>query len=454
MIYGALNRRGYGQALALAGATPAGAALVVGTIAVPTFYTVAIGVVAALALGGLGQARTGAHADFPAVPASRPLVVMVVVSVLVTLVAPLLFDGLPVQTPTGANNALTAGVITKSNIAQIVYLILSVGIVVYLARSSWTGPELVGTATCVATLLSFWSWMHTAARIPFPEGLFDNSPSFVYQSLLPGGIPRVRGIFSEPAGLASGCIVTVAYCTSRLRSLSGIRRLGLLAVAGVAIFLGSISTSTTFPIAGIALFAIAAFVGTVTFVLRGGSLSYPAITVLSVAAIAALWVLPYIANAVGQQVVDKVASSSYLDRSFADSQSYRLAFETLGIGTGLGSNRASSFLASLLSTVGVVGTLLLAAVVVTLVRRGWSDRRARPAAWALIATLTCKVVSGPDLSDNSGVLLWLSLGVLANAALRLDRHAVSGMTAGLRIRPGRPDPRGFSTGTSRSVRDR
>jgi hypothetical protein len=417
VLYGVLNSRGYGRALALGGATPAGAALVVGAVAVPTFYAVAVGALVAVVLRHLKESRDPSSVEPPPVPAIRPLVLFTVVAVLVTLVAPLLFDGLPVLNPTGGETTLIAGVVTKSNIAQVVYLILGIGVVAYLARSRWTGPEIVGTAACLATLLSFWAWSHMAAGVPFPVGLFDNSPAFVYQGLLPGGALRVRGIFSEPAGLAISCLVTMAYCASRISQVRGLRQLGLAAVGGAAVFLGSISTSTTFPVAGAVLIALAAVTAVVGVVLRRRSITRGRIVLLCGAAIASVWLLPFVANTVGQEIEAKLGTSSYADRSSADSISYGLVTDTFGLGTGLGSNRASSFAASLLSTVGIVGTALLATAVVLLVRRAWRMRRVRPVIWALAAVLIAKVVSGPDLSDTSGIL-WMSLGVLAHAALQ------------------------------------
>ncbi|MGY1684735.1 hypothetical protein ACI8AK_03995 [Geodermatophilus sp. SYSU D00867] len=418
VVYGVVNRRGYGRALALGGATPVGAAVVVGAVAVPTFYAVAIGALVGVGLRLLQSVGRGGGGRMP-VPGSRSLVLLLVVGVLTTLVAPLVFSGLEVEGPSGLDEYLAAGVVTKSNIAQIVYLVLSVGVVAYLARSRWTGPQIVGTATCLATLLSFWSYLHTSVGLPFPEGFFDNSPGFAFIQTLPGGELRVRGIFSEPAGLATSCLVTIAYCSSRVRRVAGLHRLRLLVVATIAVFLGAVSTSTTFLVAGIALVAVAAVVATATFVLRASRLSRVSVGVLCACALAGVWVLPALANNVGQQLADKVASSSYTDRSNADGESYRVLLDTWGLGAGLGANRGSSFIATLLSTVGVAGTLLFVSAVVALVRRSWPDRGVRPAAWALIALLVCKAVSGPDLADSSGVL-WLSLGVLAHAALRLE----------------------------------
>jgi hypothetical protein len=213
----------------------------------------------------------------------------------------------------------------------------------------------------------------------------------------------------------------------------GLRRLGLFVVGAAAAFLGPISTSTTFLVAGVALVAVAALVNTASFVFRERGLSQAAVLVLCAVAIASLYVLPYLANVIGQEISDKVETTSYTDRSGADSLAFDLVIETFGLGTGLGSNRASSFVANLLSTVGVVGALLFAVAVATLIRRGWAIPHVRPVVWALVALLIAKVVSGPDLSDNTGVL-WMSLGILAHAVLTSDARPAPAATVADAIR--------------------
>jgi hypothetical protein len=415
VLYGVLNARGFSRALALAGATPVGAAAILGAVAVPTFYAVALGAAAGVVLRFLHHLRSSPAGAIDRVPGIRPLVLLFVVAVLVTLLSPMIFDGLRVLASGGGDARLASGVLTKSNLAQIAYLLLSLCVVVYLARSPSAGPEIVGTAAILATLLSLWAWSGRYG-VPYPTGVFDNSPAFIFIDTLAGGLPRVRGIFSEPAGLAGSCLITLAYSASRLGTVAGPRRLGLVVTIMIAVFLGSISTSATFFVAGAVLAVLALAVGASRFLLRRGPLSGAAVTVVCAAAIAALWVLPLISNFLGSVVEQKVGSSSYDDRSGADAYSYKLVVDTLGLGVGLGSNRASSFAASLLSTVGVVGTLLFVVAVAVLLRETWGIRAVRPVAWALMALLVTKVISGPDLADSSGIL-WLSLGVLARAAL-------------------------------------
>ncbi|PWJ55126.1 hypothetical protein SAMN06264364_10447 [Quadrisphaera granulorum] len=420
IVYGVMGRRGYGRALALGGATPVGAAAVAGAIAVPTFYAVAVGAAVGVMLRFLRRAQEPER-ELPPIPGVQPLVLLVPVALMVTLLAPLFFNGLPVLLPSGADAQLSAGLLTKSNIAQIGYLALSVCVVVYLARSRYTGPEVVGIAVCLCTVFSFWAYLGTLGA-PFPRGFFDNSPAFTFQETLPGGQPRVRGIMSEPSGLAASSLMTMAYTASRVRSVRGWHRTGLVFCFAMALYLGLIATSATFFVAGVVVAGLAVAIAAVQFVLRRGPLSQVTATVLCLAAIASLWVLPALSNFLGLIVSDKVDSSSYEERSGADSYSYELVWNTYGFGVGLGANRASSFAASLLSTVGVVGALLLVATLWIVIREAWPNKRYRPVVWTLLALLVAKVIAGPDLADTSGVM-WMSLGVLAHAALQRSQRA-------------------------------
>ncbi|MEH3075705.1 MAG: hypothetical protein PGN11_03365 [Quadrisphaera sp.] len=252
---------------------------------------------------------------------------------------------------------------------------------------------------------------------------------------------RFRGIFSEPAGLAVACLVTIAYMTARLPQVRGLRRVGVGVVLAMAVFLGSISTSTTFIVSIALLVAMAVGVWLVEVVIARRELTLGGVSGAAAALAALPFVVPLVLAFLTGEVSAKVGTSSYRDRSGADGDSYRILFDTFGFGVGLGSNRPSSFLASMLSTVGLVGTVLFAAAVVLLVTRTWTLRQYRPVVWALAAALLTKLISGPDLNDTSG-LLWLCLGVLAHgAAVRQQEEALEQSPRGLhgRAAPASPD---------------
>ena len=416
ILYGALSPHGYGRSLALAGSMAAGAALVAGGIAVPTFYAVALGTAVALGFDLLPHGRRREPRRWRPPPGVSLLLLFAAWSIAVTMFSPVLFDGTPVIVVGGARGHLTAGSVTSSNVAQMIYLVCGVCVVIFLARSRTAGPELIGLAAGLTIILSLWRYAHQVAGVPFPEGFFDNSPGFAYIETAPGGLQRFRGIFSEPAGLAGASLVAVSYMSSRSFHVRGWRRAGALTVAVAALYLGIISTSATFVVASVVMALIVSGAFLVGFLARRRFVSAVVGVVSCTAVVVALFVLPVVTRFVETTVNQKVASSSFTERSGSNGLSYGIFLDTWGMGVGLGGTRASSFLAGLLSTTGLVGVLLFSAFVIFLLRRASLVVAYRPVLWALVATLVLKTIAGPDLSDSSGVF-WMSFGLLSRAVL-------------------------------------
>ena len=446
ILYGILGRGGYGRALSLGGATGAGAAFVAGGTAVPTFYAVALGTAVALFVQLL-PGRGPKPAEIRRLPPAVPLLLLFFAwSALVTAVAPVLFDRFPVSLPVQGTtpNELHAGVFTSSNLAQTLYLALGICVVVFLARTRMAGPELIGLAAGLTTLLSAWRYLHQNGGLPYPEGVFDNAPFYAYIETAPGGIQRFRGILSEPSALAASSLITTTYMVSRAAHVEGRRRWGAVLVAAIAVFLGIISTSTTFIVASVVVAGIAALTFSAGFLLRRRSVTAVASVVACTAVVVAMWVIPIVTTFVTTAVNSKVSSASFDERSGADTSSYGLFFDTFGTGVGLGANRASSLLAGLLSTTGLIGTLLFVIAVATLLVRSAPVLEYRPVAWALVTSLVLRAIAGPDLSDSSGIL-WMSLGLLSRAAMIAEgpvAEQVATRSAPWAVRPGRPHGRG------------
>ncbi|WP_062201929.1 hypothetical protein [Demequina salsinemoris] len=432
--YGLATRR-YDRALALAGVTAAGAAAVVGSVAVPTFYAVASGLLVVLLARYARGRSAGRRISIMAVPGAGLFLAFFAWAVLVTLVAPMLFPGLVTVTPSGAE--LVAGHLTVSNIAQILYLGLSIGVVLLFAYTSSTGPQTLGLMLAVAMLLSLWRYLGLHAGVPFPYGVFDNSPGFAYIETAAGGIPRFRGIFSEPSALAGVALTAAVYSLARAVQVRGPWRLGNLVVAGIAIFLGIVSTSTTFVVVGAIMLGLAVVVVVGGFV--SGRTGWPlgGVYVFLAMVVASVWVVPAAYEFVQAVLTEKVASDSYGERSGADADSYQVFLDTFGFGVGLGSGRASSFFATLLSTTGYVGVLLFAASVASVALPAVRIRAAQPVLWVLATTLIARFVSGPELTSTSGVM-WMTLGVLASMVMA-DREARASTESSALPPPPAPD---------------
>ncbi|WNM25515.1 hypothetical protein RN607_05225 [Demequina capsici] len=409
IVYGLVSRR-YDRALAWGGVTSAGAALVLGPVAVPTFYAVAVGLVAVLGVNRLASRRRPRTSLLEGVPGASLLLAFVVWAVLVTFTAPFMFPGL--ATVTASSAPLEPGRLTTSNIAQMLYLALSVAIVVMFAHTAGVGPQTIGLLLTASVLLSFWRFLGLNLGIPFPYGVLDNSPAFAYIETAPGGALRFRGIYPEPAALATVAAASAVYSVSAAFQVRGLRRLGHLLVAGIAIQLGIVSTSTTFLVVGMGMLALFAVVAVADF-LRGRVALPPAgAYALLVTGLAALWFVPLLYRFVQEALSVKIDSDSYDARSGTDAASYQVFLDTYGWGVGLGSGRASSLIPTVLSTVGFVGAVLLVAALAAVVIPALRVRRARPVLWVLATVALSGMVSGPDLTPPSG-LLWLCVGVLA-----------------------------------------
>jgi hypothetical protein len=424
----ALQGRSYWRAMALAGATPVGAAVAVGSTAVPTFYFASLGTVLVLALRALRRLQDPYPQPHRSFPGAVALVVFAAWGILVTFLATAAFPGTKVLTsPAGTYRFMEPGWITSSNVAQIVYLLLGLAVVCYLSRAGVGGSLVVGTTLGGIVALSFWRLLHQSYGLPFPEGFFDNSPAFDFIQTAPGGATRFRGILSEPAGLGTFCITAAVYAFARMRQVGRLRRLGLLAMAAAAVWMGVASTSTTFLLAGAITLTLAVGVRVVSWVRRPGSFDARALGLVVAAGLVARWLVPWVTGYLGAVLDQKATTSSYGDRTSADSYSFSLVLRTWGLGVGLGASRPSSFLAGLVSTTGVIGTASFAFAVVVLVVKAWPVERVRPVLWALAALFVTKLVSGPDLADTSGVL-WMCLGVLAGAAVEArSRSADAGL---------------------------
>ncbi len=409
-------------AVGLGGVTPCGAFVVLGGIAVPTVYaSVIFAILAAVLL------RMDATAS--SLARSRGVILLWIFALwvlVVTLAAPFLFEGTRVTALGGAERLLSpVTFLSSSNIAQLLYLFLGVAAAALAAARSETAVWCIYIALAGAAVLSLWRYAGLNLGVPFPTGLFDNSPAFRYIDGAPGGVVRFRGIFSEPSGLAASSLACVAMGASLLFRSRGSRR--LLVASGVAAALFDVAQSTSATGVLVAVVLLVAAIGSAVagLLLRGRRWS-PGASVLAVTLlIVGAWLLP-IAGAFVQGVVDaKVGTSSYDERSGSDLSSYGLLVQTLGFGVGVGSNRPSSFLAALLAGAGVVGAALFFGVVGRYAFRALPAPRVRPALWALFAILLAKLIASPDLSDTSGAM-WLAIGALIGAPLAVRVGDLSG----------------------------
>lgn len=367
---------------------------------------------------GVGAAL---RANLTSNPGAAVLVALAAWCCVVTAVGPVLFSGTPVLDP---RQGIDSGVVDPaslslrlSNVAQTGYLLIGIATVIVIGTRPRVSPHLPSLAFGTGTIVS-------SLRYILPDSLaqsiFDTSNNVSYTAGEFNGIERLRGIFSEPAAFGAFSVAGAVFFLAASVRLSGPLKLGYVGL-GVWAFLNAVySFSGGALVTGLTVFALIGIKGIAT-VIRGQARIHPA-SILAVLAIPAVCLL------VGGRVIafvelmlsDKSSSSSYENRTAADTFSYDLAQQTYGVGVGLGSNRPSSFLASVVSTIGYLGLALMSAAVLILVVRAMRRVEFQPTVWALLTIIVSKAVAGPDVSDPP---LWFLLGVCAFAAWNSPRSA-------------------------------
>ena len=180
-----------------------------------------------------------------------------------------------------------------------------------------------------------------------------------------GGLLRISGTFAETSTFSAFSLPLFAFCASLWASGVRKRTSGVLAAATLLLLLGSTS-STAY--AGLAVYAACIGAAAALRVLWSTP-RFGAVALLLWSAAVAVCLVLLLRPEIGQRVLDylqltlvrKMDSSSALERGSWNSQAWQNFIDTWGVGTGLGSARASSYPLVLASNLGVLGMLLYAA---------------------------------------------------------------------------------------------
>lgn len=187
-----------------------------------------------------------------------------------------------------------------------------------------------------------------------------------------GGLQRVSGTFPEASAFAAFSLPLLAFTASLWRDGVRPRYSGTLSLGLLLLLLMSTSSTAYAGLAGYGL--LIALGGGLRLLRRGemprlGTLSL-LVWLLAVGACLLLLLRPdlvvRIVDFFGVTLVRKLESSSGLERGSWNLQAWYNFVDVYGIGTGLGSARASSYPLVLLSNVGVLGSALFLAFVLRL----------------------------------------------------------------------------------------
>jgi len=181
-----------------------------------------------------------------------------------------------------------------------------------------------------------------------------------------GGLVRISGTFSETSAFSTFSLPLFVFCLNLWMLGWRPKLAGALAVATAGMLLISTSGSAYVGLAG---YLVVLLFSRPNLVTRAAAARKHRMWIIAACTglLGALYVvlfLPAIAHAlidfVDTTVLSKAGSSSGVERMGWNAQGMTNFFDTYGIGVGLGSIRASSFLVVLLGSLGVVGTFCYA----------------------------------------------------------------------------------------------
>lgn len=143
------------------------------------------------------------------------------------------------------------------------------------------------------------------------------------------------------------------------------------------------------------------------------------------------WLRPFTAM-VDSIVFGKAASSSGIERTYWNSTAMESFFETYGMGVGMGSSRASSWVVAVVSQLGIIGSLLMALLLLELMSKikisdfNAPDRakvilgesaRAATIAWLIPLSISAG-------SADPGVIFFIGLATVISCRLRLSSRSL------------------------------
>jgi hypothetical protein len=356
-------------------------------------------------------------------------------------VMPHVFAGTFVSVPRGGNEEEFAPLRwSLSNLAQAGYLTLNVGTVLYalhMVRTHRQSEQILRAlygAVLIVVVIGVAQFLASVAGWDFPYETFSSNP--VYGKGYDQDIEtyrRINSTFTEPSN--AGSYLAAITCGLLASFLRGTRGVGwYLALLGVMATL-FLTTSTT----GFAALVLGVCVLLVYFnpfrghkdARKSSALGWGLILAVFSVVGSALLFSPDLLRAVLSTTVEKGESFSFWVRLANEIHSMQLAAQTYGLGVGLGSNRSSGLIPTILSTVGLIGTALFAAIIYK-ISQSFPGRSASSSLqigfWALLTMIISQVVAVPDI--NRPALWALLILVLVQLNVHFATHP--------RMKPVRP----------------
>ncbi|CAI2410656.1 hypothetical protein [Serratia proteamaculans] len=334
-------------------------------------------------------------------------IILVIFSILITMTAPSLFSGTRVVSSAFSFevNYATNGKplrFSMSNISQICLFIINVTTLLVVYRFA---PKIINfnqlylsyyLSIIIFAFFSFW-WLVSKDSLPV-DFLYSNGG----YSITALAESRLASTYSEPSSAG-------AFIASSLAPLLFVRRkFGVLVLGVGMIFLLTLNRSSTAILTAATSFLL-------FFILRGTN-SQRVLISLCLLVIVSSVIFIIFGDTLLSLYDDKMSSDSGMIRSWSNYLSLSALYDSYFLGLGLGSNRASSLLLTILTSVGVIGFVLFVVVIYFLMKPLLKNRNEPNSLFFLtlfLGFILGAVFSVPDISSPS---LWMFLIYVASAS--------------------------------------
>jgi hypothetical protein len=299
------------------------------------------------------------------IPGGRWLLLFGAIGVTSAFLLPIIFAGTPIYDPKiGIDDGFFIRpplALNLNNVVQAGYLAWHIGTAFSLLAIRFSFAK-----TRRAYLIAFYievSFLFAEsfcqlAGISFPLSLVLNNPGYaLWENSLEAYGTRNPGTFTEPS-LAGAFLVLycVGFMAQYLAGKSGsLRVIVSLFASGVVASTTSLFTLCLFPFALLFRYSPFRFPWYINLT-QAKRIVWISVVVVAPLVLALLFSSGY-REVLTAVTVSKGESGSFINRTAADLYSLQLLLRTYGLGVGLGSNRSSSLLTTLISNVGVAGIL-------------------------------------------------------------------------------------------------
>jgi hypothetical protein len=397
----------------------------------------------AVAVARYDKLRSAALTSLAFPKAGFWLLVVVTYGLISAIFLPRIFAGMT-YVYSLARNGDDMGIITlplgprASNVTQPLYLVADLVCFAAVAGFARQGGAVVIARAVLVTAVLHLSFglldvLTYATQTQEVLSVIRNANYRMLDSGEISGFKRIVGSFSEAGAYSYAAIGFYAFSLSLWLENEQPGRTG--ALAGLLLLTLALSTSTTAYVA-LGIFSLIIFASCVRRLFSGRAsrqqITYACIVPLMLAVlVAGAMLVPAVWTTLNglfdATIASKLGTQSGIERMRWNDQALVSFFDTFGVGTGVGSVRASSFVVAVLANCGVLGVLLFAVFVAAVIvpARPLPDveaRIGRAGAWACLALLIAASISAGSV--DLGLFFSIFAALSANSGWRTFNSTV------------------------------